>query len=169
MTDVNRRGKAIAISTAVLGVVVLVAAGLAAKDRIREEWYLHKLKTGEQNEREVAAEVLGELKCNRAVPLLVELLRDESTARNLLEPLTGKRRHLKIHYAAGSLEKIGAPAVASLANCLDHPNPLVRVQAANVLLKMGRETCGPIFAKAQALMESDQILDEISARMDSEL
>ena len=129
----NRRGKAFALSTAVVALAVLVAAGFAAKDRIREEWYLHKLQTGGQNEREFAAEVLVELRSSRAVPVLVELLRTESTVRNLLVQRQGRTRYLKTHYAARSLGKIGTPAVPELTHCLDTPNPLVRVQATGVL------------------------------------
>lgn len=36
ITPVNRRGKIVALATVGVGVVVLVAAGVAAKDRIRE-------------------------------------------------------------------------------------------------------------------------------------
>ena len=36
----NRRGKIIALLTVAVGLVVLVAAGYVAKDRIREERYL---------------------------------------------------------------------------------------------------------------------------------
>ncbi len=68
MVHVNRRGKSIAISTAVLGVVVLVAAGVAGKERIREEWYLHQLGSADDATRLHAAGALGEMKSIRAVP-----------------------------------------------------------------------------------------------------
>ena len=43
----NRRSKAIAISTAVIGVVVMVAAGIAGKDRIREEWWIWRVNSSD--------------------------------------------------------------------------------------------------------------------------
>jgi hypothetical protein len=38
MAAVNRTSKVIAFSTAALGMVVLVAAGIVSKDRILERW-----------------------------------------------------------------------------------------------------------------------------------
>ena len=46
MICMAKRGKIVALSTVAVGVVVLVAAGIAAKERIREEWYLWKLERG---------------------------------------------------------------------------------------------------------------------------
>jgi hypothetical protein len=70
----RRRGKAVAITAVVLGLGVLVGAGMAAKDRIVEEWWIHKLKTGSEEEKKAAAERLGRLKATRAIPYLIELM-----------------------------------------------------------------------------------------------
>jgi len=72
---VNRRGKIVALATVGVGVVVLVAAGFAAKGRIREEWYIHQLQSANEETRLHAAERLGELKSLRAVPELIRMLR----------------------------------------------------------------------------------------------
>ena len=53
-----RRGKVVALSTLAVGLVVLVAAGFAAKGRIVEEWYLHQLESDDQKEQIVAARAL---------------------------------------------------------------------------------------------------------------
>ena len=55
------RGKLFALSTAAVGLVVLVAAGIAAKDRIREEWYLRNLRFGDDHEKLYAAEKIESL------------------------------------------------------------------------------------------------------------
>jgi hypothetical protein len=47
----RRRGKAIAITAVMLGLGVLVGAGIAAKDRIEEAWWIYKLQTGDGKAR----------------------------------------------------------------------------------------------------------------------
>lgn len=70
-----KRGRRVAWLAGVLGAVVLVALGVAAKDRILEEWYLYRLEAGSEKEREAAAEVILELRSVRAlVPVMVALL-----------------------------------------------------------------------------------------------
>ena len=71
--DVMRgRGKRVAMAAAGMGLVVLFATGFALKDRIREEWWLYKLKYGDEAEKRIAAQMLGELCSVRAAPLLVQ-------------------------------------------------------------------------------------------------
>ncbi len=74
MAAMHRRGKVIALSTVAVGVVVLIATGFAAKDRIREEWYLWKLTSARPEVRATAALSLGRMRSVRAVPLLVRQL-----------------------------------------------------------------------------------------------
>ena len=57
----QKRGKSVAFSTVAVGLVVLVAAGVAAKDRIREEWYLRNLRFGDDHEKLYAAEKIESL------------------------------------------------------------------------------------------------------------
>ena len=70
----HSRGRLLAFSTAMLGLMVLVAAGMAARDWMLEEWYLRKLENGDEKQQFVAAQKLGEMGSERAVPLL-ELMR----------------------------------------------------------------------------------------------
>lgn len=78
MIVMKRRGKLVALATAAVGMVVLVAAGFAAKDRIREQWYIWRLERGSKEAQVAAAEMLGEMRSVRAVPLLMAALRKEA-------------------------------------------------------------------------------------------
>lgn len=70
MYQERTRGKAIALSTAILGLAVLVAAGLAFKERLLERHWLWKLRAGEEGERIHAAVQLGNIRSERALPAL---------------------------------------------------------------------------------------------------
>lgn len=162
----RRKGKAFAVAAVGLGLAVLVGVGIASKDRILEKWWLHKLKTGGEREKETAARALARVKSIGAVPVLATLLCSEASARALLLEGNGKHRYLKVHYAASALEKIGVPAVPALGDCLEHRNPLVRVQAALALCRIGPEHSGPAYGKAKAVLEGI-IGVEISKLIDS--
>jgi len=68
----RKRGRRFAIGSAGVALGVLVLGLLASKDRLREEWYLHRLRAGTAAEKDHAIEKLGDLRCLRAVPLLLE-------------------------------------------------------------------------------------------------
>ena len=70
----RRRGKAIALTATTLGLAVLVGAGIAAKDRIAEEWWIYKLRTGDEEEKKEAAQKLGEMPSLRSIPHLAVFL-----------------------------------------------------------------------------------------------
>jgi hypothetical protein len=70
------KGKRVAISAAVAGALVLLAAVFALRGWIREEWYLRKLGSGDGEAKRLAAEKLGELKSIRAIPVLAGLVRE---------------------------------------------------------------------------------------------
>lgn len=59
------------MSSAAIGVCVVVACTVVFKDRILEQWYLYKLQSGGVEEQKVAAERLSELEAVRAVPALL--------------------------------------------------------------------------------------------------
>ncbi len=75
------RGKVLALSTVGVGVVVMVAAGFAGKDWIREEWYLRRLEWGDMDDQIVAADKLSEMRSVRAIPILVAKLEAEALAK----------------------------------------------------------------------------------------
>jgi hypothetical protein len=66
------RGKTIALWSAGLGVLVLLAGAVVLRERILEEWHIHKLRTGSPEEARRAAEALGKMGSVRAVPALLE-------------------------------------------------------------------------------------------------
>jgi len=58
-----------------LGLAVLVATGIALKDRILEEYWLSELDHGGDEARRAAVERLGLMRSERAAPLVVEEMR----------------------------------------------------------------------------------------------
>lgn len=96
MVAMHSRSKTIPISTAVLGVAVLIAAGVAGKNRIREEWYIWRLEKGDEQEQMVAAEKLGKLRSVRAASRLVAAFR-MITRKVAMHPMdeTFQRRDLR--------------------------------------------------------------------------
>jgi hypothetical protein len=102
----RRRGKAVAITAVVLGLGVLVGAGMAAKDRIVEEWWIYKLKTGDEEENKVAAETLADMRSVRAATPLVNCLREALLA-------AGRPRESDL-FSLEPFRKIGRPALPAL-------------------------------------------------------
>jgi hypothetical protein len=58
VVGLRRRGKASALTAVTVGLGVLIGAGIAAKNRILEEWYLYRLSSGSWVERVEAADRL---------------------------------------------------------------------------------------------------------------
>ena len=120
---VNRRGKAIALSTAAVGLVVLVAAGIAGKDWILETWYLRQLMCGSDHEKLYAAEKLAGIRSVRAVPALLFCLQEELRGRSdasLQWTLSGQAFHLQ-----GCLARIGKPALPTLLRAIGDDDTFV--------------------------------------------
>ena len=70
----KRRGKTSTLVTGAVMAVVLAVGGIASKNWIVEQWNIHKLETGDEDEVKAAAKILGELRSERAVPHLVRHL-----------------------------------------------------------------------------------------------
>jgi hypothetical protein len=75
MAGMAKRGKIVAFSLAATGLVVLAAAGMMAWPRLEEEWWFYRLRTGDEDQRQRAAERLGSLGSVRALPELVAAMR----------------------------------------------------------------------------------------------
>src|SRR5437870_10577195 len=73
----RRRSKTIALSTAALGLVVLVAARFAAKNFFLEEWEILQLSWGDAEAKRTAIDWLGSKQSERAIPALEAALEDE--------------------------------------------------------------------------------------------
>jgi len=78
---VNRRGKTIALSTVAMGMVVLVAAGIAARPRIVEAWHIRGLGSDDEKVREAAAMGLGGCRSPHGLLALVRIAADDPVAR----------------------------------------------------------------------------------------
>jgi HEAT repeat protein len=125
------RGKAIALSTAAVGLVVLVMAGIVAKDRILEEWYLHKLRLGDDQEKLYAAEKLAEIKSVSAVPALLGCLRVELHGRSTAySQWTLGEQACRLQE---SLARIGKPALPDLLRAVGNEDAFVAFVAASSL------------------------------------
>ena len=137
----NRKSKTFALSTAVLGLVVLVAAGIAAKDTIREQWYLHRLENGAEEEQIVAAEKLGDMRSIRAIPLLLGLNGFLFGASN------------------AALAKIGTPAVPAVMEQLERGSESTRIDAVFTLSLMGSDAVAAVPALQRALEDVNEVLE----------
>ena len=71
------RGKRAALSTVLLAAFALLAGGLALRDRLREAWYIHRLRSPDHATRLAAAERIADLKLVAAVPELIRLIEEE--------------------------------------------------------------------------------------------
>src|SRR5688572_7231965 len=118
MMTMNGRGKSIAISTAAVSVVIMVATGFAAKDRMFEEWYLYQLNRGETDARCNAALRLTLLRSARALPAFEIALQDPD---------------LNVRcYAARAICAVGQEsdrAIPYLVNLLDLEDRRIRLEA----------------------------------------
>ena len=77
MAAVKRRGKAIAISTAAVGIVVLVGWAFAAQDRLWEEYYLIRLHSYDKDARLQAIDALADRNSLRAARLFLQSLLED--------------------------------------------------------------------------------------------
>src|SRR5437867_2340906 len=136
----NRKSKTFALSTAVLGLVVLVAAGIAAKDTIREQWYLHRLENGAEEEQIVAAEKLGDMRSIRAIPLLLGLNGFLFGASN------------------AALAKIGTPAVPAVMEQLERGSESTRIDVVFTLSLMGSDAIAAVPALQRALEDVNELV-----------
>ena len=66
--------------------------------------------------------------------------------------------------AVDSLGRIGAPAVPALINALEHHDPLLRVQAAKVLARIGPEAKQSVTALVRSLDDDNEIVRKAAAR-----
>ncbi|MBI4586854.1 MAG: hypothetical protein HY717_22805 [Planctomycetes bacterium] len=157
----TRRGRAVAIAAATLGLATLAASGLLFKDRLAEEWWLWRLRSPDRAERERAAARLGELKSARAVPRLVELLVAESVPEAEMSNqdqvfiLAGQDRVqdgsigwsyvlFPLHYATRALMRIGPFADPQVLPLLTHEKKHLRFHACTIL---GERCPGAVEAK----------------------
>ncbi len=111
MDIMKTKGRRVAIGEGAVAIVVLAVAVVVSRDRIREEWHLHVLRTGYAEERLAAAKRLGELRSVRAVPRLIE--RYESLQANEAVRLPTANDVFQ-----EAMKEIGEPALPALVRAL---------------------------------------------------
>ena len=102
------KGKTTALWTLVLGILVLTALGIGSRDRVLVELYARALKSGSVEEKLRAARELGKMKSVKAVPVLLEALK-QAMAPNRGSISDSLRRAIR-----GALLSIGEPAMLCL-------------------------------------------------------
>lgn len=80
----RRRGKRVTWWVVGLGAVVLLAGAITFQERIREEYYLWRLETGDTEDQAAAAERLAEMASLRALPIMLRRLRGTDLVGGLL-------------------------------------------------------------------------------------
>ena len=107
----HSRGKRTAMLSGAMALMVLVAAGIAMKDRIHEEYWIWRLRHSDSEwENVAAAKKLGELRSVRAVPEIVR-------AYYRLPPISGAG-HTAPSEIRMALVQIGEPAVPALLSAI---------------------------------------------------
>ncbi|HVR75361.1 MAG TPA: hypothetical protein VMT52_13580, partial [Planctomycetota bacterium] len=95
MAGMAKRGKILTFLLAAMGLLVLAAAGIVAWPRLEEEWWLHRLRTGDEGQRQRAAERLGQLGSMRALPEIVLAMRRAAGSweepKRLVQLVSGRR------------------------------------------------------------------------------
>ena len=156
------KGKRSTYLTVGIGLVVLVIAGLAAKDALVESYWLSRLDSDDASDRSIAAERLGRLRSIRAIPKLIENFR-RPTAFYSKDKSAG----------INALISIGRPAVPDLVAAFKQEDSMVRAGAEIVLGRIGPPAVPALLAAlkdqdedfrssaavAFALMGQDELLD----------
>ena len=175
-----RHGKLIARWSVALGLAVLVACGVAFRDRIAEEWWLYKLESGELEEQKVAAEKLVEMGSVRAVPVMLENLHnvyeEQPHQGRVFSVLDGSvlliLRRLSQHtstrcFLVIALIKIvdgsGQGCVRHLVVALDDDHANVRDLAAGLLYRIGPEAREAVPALTLTLQDKDWFVRKVAA------
>jgi hypothetical protein len=122
-------GRIRVLSTAATALVVAIAAGLAAQNWIREEWWIWQIEHRDWNDlesRQEAVRRLGEMRSAGAVPVLVPLLRDPRLDEVRRDPIDWQ--------VMRALARIGEPAIPALLKA--GQDVFWRIAVVETLIKM---------------------------------
>ncbi len=128
------------ITLTVIGVVALSVTVIALKRPLSEQWCLWKLESDDPATRDLAARSLGEMRSIRAIPPLIELLRQippEPTVKVYFTKVRGRWAEGGWEAAQLALTKIAAPALPSLVELLGESDSTVRLRAIDALGMIG--------------------------------
>ena len=124
------KGKILAFSVVVIGLLVLALAVFGYRESLLEGWHIHRLKTGDEKARIEAVTRLGDLRSERAVPRIVALVKtDDAYGRAALGALTRIR---------------GEKAFAELVAILSRTDAALQQATAEALIASGPPLAEPV-------------------------
>lgn len=141
--DMNTRGKRLAGWTAASGLAVLAVTAFLGRHTAREFWYLYRLESPSETDRDSVAAALLEMKSARAAP---RILRTFAESSDLPE------------WIARVVEELGpkaGTALPVLVDALERGDSDVRVAAARALRHLGRDARDAVPALIRALTNKD--------------
>jgi len=176
-----RRPKLLATAISLLGVAAIAAAFWASKDWLHEEWWIHKLETGDVEERTRAAMRLGKLQSSRAVPHLLRVIGESSQMGGIALTLaypdkTTLKTSFSIHGDEKSAdlcmtcmksiyEMTPTPRLeSSLVEALQDASAVVRVTACDRLARMPGLSEEALLALRELLSDSDPAVRKIAGK-----
>jgi HEAT repeat protein len=134
-------GKVILFMVGVACLAGLLLGTFLFKRQFVESWYLRKLRNGSERDRGQAAERLGRLRSEKAIPLLIEAF-----ARNVDEILY-----------ANALSDIGRPALPAILKALKDPNDKIRAGACLSLIASEREVREDVLPEILAALKDGSV------------
>lgn len=126
------KGKRITLLSVISGLVLLIVLGILSKNVAVEYWYIHRLrKSPWLEERKHAADTLAEMRSARAVPYLMEIIKDDEELQPSqlhsywgLNGLHGKQWERL--WPGEALARIGKSAILALLAALNDEEEFVR-------------------------------------------
>jgi len=123
------------IKLACLATVAVVAlTAFALRDVARELWYIHLLDSADGWRQRDAIEALGEMRSQRAIPHLIELVRVGADGDEIFvdDAWWGQSAMIPI-----ALARIGPEAIQAVVELLDDDDPDVQFASLNLIAELG--------------------------------
>ena len=169
------RGKLVAWCSVTMGVVVLAVCGFVFRRAIVEEWYIHKLRSGDEEERRAAAEKLGKMGSVRAVPHIFQAIVNRDVEFDLRiggSPISDSMTLVLSEHPGKDVVYVGAlgqiayfrrsAAVPYFLRSLTHENNQIRRLSAFLLGTPGPQAKRAVPALRKALQDSDREVAKIA-------
>lgn len=139
-----RRGKRALLLALGAGLLAAGGAAFAYRNALSERWHLWMLHSKDPANWQIAAERLGELRSARAVPRLIQLLRNlypQNTDRRSPQPPPAPPDP---HPYDAALLAIGRPATGALVEALGSSEENFRSTVDSILLGIGKPSVVPL-------------------------
>ena len=89
-----RQQKLVTLGFGVVGIAVLAGAAFVLREPLAEQYYLWRLESGDEEERKLAAEKLGEIGSLKSIPTLIAIFRRAPEQTFLyMANMTTRRQH----------------------------------------------------------------------------